>query len=259
MPLANIEQAFIQSLVQPPENDDHFLSQLSLVGNLTPAKQLTIYRSNINGAHQKVLGEIYPACLNILGEDYFNQLCHQYRLQHPSIKPDLNQYGGLFSEFLHRQIRKKEELVDFNYLPDLAVLEWHWHASYFTENDSDFNFEDLQQLPVEQQQQLCFQLSEAFSLHRSIYPVIEIWQANRGTPESQQNFSMPEKEIYYTIYRTDYAATIKSLSKIQFSILTAIAKLQNLQQLNQTFGLDFQQQLVYLIQQGWITGFFVKE
>jgi len=258
MPLANIEQGFIESLLQPQNNDEQFLSQLSVSGSLSPEKQLSIYRSNLNGAHQKVLGEIYPACLNILGENYFHQLCRQYRFQYPSLHPDLNKYGGRFSEFLHYQVQLHDELKEFNYLPDLATFEWHWHTSHFTENDTPFNFEDLQQVPLDQQPKIIFQLSKSLSLHLSVFPILEIWQANRGTPETGQEFVLPETANYYTIYRSGYKTDFKSLNKTQHAALTAIAGKDMLQQLSHAFADDFQAYLVEFIQHGWITGFTLQ-
>ena len=258
MPLANIEQGFIESLLQPQNNDEPFLSQLSVSGNLSPEKQLSIYRSNLNGAHQKVLGEIYPACLNILGESYFHQLCHQYRFQYPSRHPDLNYYGASFSEFLQQQVQQQEELQEFDYLPDLATLEWHWHACHFTENDAPFSFEALQQLSLDQQQRIVFQLSKSLSLHRSTFPVLEIWQANKGVPEIQQEFTLPETENFYTIYRVDYKADFKVLNNSQYVALTAITDQYTLKQHGQAFTDDFQQYLLDFIQHGWITGFTLQ-
>lgn len=84
MPLAKTEYAFMDYLIQSQNNETDFLSELCTVGVLTKEKQLEIYRSNINGAHEKVLGQVYPACKNILGEDYFNQLCGLYRIENPS-------------------------------------------------------------------------------------------------------------------------------------------------------------------------------
>ena len=102
MPLANIEKSFVGSLLQPQENDTVFLSELLPINSISKEMQLSIYRSNINGAHQKVLGQVYPAILNILGEVYFNQLCRVYRLEYPSMDADLNNYGEKFSLFIKK-------------------------------------------------------------------------------------------------------------------------------------------------------------
>ena len=51
MSLANIEQSFVSSLLQPQVNDADFLSELLPLHSISKEMQLSIYRSNVNGAH----------------------------------------------------------------------------------------------------------------------------------------------------------------------------------------------------------------
>lgn len=180
MPLANIEKSFVNNLLQPQKDDVRFLSELLPLHSISKEMQISIYRSNVNGAHQKVLSQIYPACFNILGEDYFNQMCRSYRFKYPSIDADLNKYGKCFPMFMQAQINACQELEELEYLSELAYLEWHWHESYFADNDEPFSLKDFELIGSGVQDKIFFRISNSFSLHSTIYPLLDIWNANKS-------------------------------------------------------------------------------
>ena len=265
MPLANIEKTFMQNLLKPQANDADFLSALLPVGRLSKEKQLSIYRDNINGAHQKVLGQIYPACLNILGEDYFNQLCRVYRFEYPSINADLNEYGQYFSVFINEQIKIHPELSEFEYLIELAWFEWNWHASYYAKDDNRFSFEKLALVSEKDQNKLIFILSDSLSLHASLYPLLDIWRANTNNIEENQVFMLTESKTYFCISRVNFSPEVEMLNHYQHELLSAISQETTLAQLSElsvesnagnTSG--FQNELMHFIQKGWVTDFSVK-
>jgi len=261
MPLANIEKFFVANLLQPEGNETEFLSALLPVGSLSEKKQLSIYRSNINGACQKVLGQVYPACKNILGEDYFNQLCRTYRFEHPSIDPDLNNYGALFSAFIKEQVEVQDELSDFEYLSELACLEWRWHASYYVKNDEPFSFEKFALVDVDEQNKLFFKLSCSFSLYSTLYPLLEIWAANKSNVDEKQEFSMLNQEGCFCISRVGFTPEIGLLDKQEYRLLKSISNgmsLTQLIELNEEHIDGFQCQIVRFIEKGWISGFLLS-
>lgn len=260
MPLANIEKTFVGSLLQPQENDTAFLSELLPLNSINKEMQLSIYRSNINGAHQKVLGQVYPAILNILGEDYFNQLCRLYRLEYPSVDADLNHYGEKFSLFIKEQIERHKELIGLEYLADLAWLEWNWHASYYAKNDKAFSFEKLALIDPELQDKIYFRISNAFSLHSTIYPLLDIWNANKSLIKDIQEFQMPDTEIYFCISRRKFTPIVDLLDHGQYILLKTISDGLPLVQLTDLDNVcNFENKLMRFIQQGWVTEFIVQD
>lgn len=260
MPLANIEKTFVGSLLQPQENDTVFLSELLPLNSISKEMQLSIYRSNINGAHQKVLGQVYPAILNILGEDYFNQLCRVYRFEYPSMDSDLNNYGEKFSLFIEEQIEQHQELTGLEYLADLAWLEWNWHASYYAKNDKPFSFEKLALIDPDLQDKIYFRISNAFSLHSTIYPLLDIWNANKGLVKDIQEFQMPDAEVYFCISRKEFTPIVNLLDYGQYILLKSISDCVSLVQLAELENVyDFENKLMRFIQQGWVTGFIVQD
>ncbi len=260
MPLANIERLFVAHLLQPQSDDGEFINKLGPLKTLTVEKQLEIYRSNINGAHQKVLGQIYPACLNILGNDYFNHISQDYRFQYPSVNPDLNVYGESFPLFLQKKITLHTELSDYDYLAELALLEWHWHASYYAKNDTVFDFYKLAAVNPDEQDKLCFILSDSFFLHRTWFPLLELWQANQNANDGKQEFVMPDSENYFCLSRFNLQPDMTRITQYQFELLNAITENFSLSALIDINGdtddaEGFQQQLIYFIEKGWVIGF----
>ena len=252
MSLLNIQYSFMAHLAESKQIGDEFISELSSIGRLSAEKQLSIYRHNVSGAHQKVLAQVYPACFNILGEDYFNQLCFSYRFEQPSTNPDLNFYGKEFPSFIARQLEINNELEGFEYLVDLTVLEWHWHTSYFAKDDSVFDFEKLALVSSENQESICFTLSHSFSLHLTEYPLFEIWSANKDNIDEKQEFAMPDSENYFCISRVDFSPMFEPLNYKQYKLLHLISCGVSLVQLSE---LDIQNELMNFIAKGWVTGF----
>ncbi len=260
MSLANIEKRFVGRLLKSQGNDAGFLSELLPLHSISKEKQLSIYRSNVNGSHQKVLGQVYPACLNVLGEDYFNQLCRVYRFEHPSTDADLNNYGEYFSLFLNEQLELHQELIGLEYLADLACLEWHWHASYYAKDDETFSFEKLALVEADVQDKIYFRVSDSFSLHSSIYPLLEIWNANKNLVENIQEFHMPESESYFCISRKEFSPVVDLLDYEQYILLKSLSDGMSLVQLTELDSVyDFENKLMSFIQQGWITGFYLQD
>ena len=259
MPLESLQHEFTSALLQPEKDVSGFLGLLQSTHSLSVEKQLSIYRSNINGAHEKVLAQVYPACLNILGEMYFNQLCLLYRVTYPSKQPDLNQYGENFPRFIHEQQKKYTELLEFEYLPDLVNLEWHWHNSYFSENDDDFDFPKLMQVNENQYYRLVFCLSLSLSIHRTHYPIYEIWQANTHDADVHQIFSLPENDDHYCIFRSDYMPVIEKISATEYAIMDSILNNTTLDDLVSIYQDELQCHLNTFIQKKWITGFVFRD
>lgn len=255
MQLAKIEKDFMSCLLKPDQDSSSFLSQLLPLKFIDAEKQLFIYLSNVNGAHQKVLGQVYPACFNILGADYFNQLCRIYRLEYPSVDADLNVYGEYFSCFIEKQIEDNVELNGFEYLTDLTKLEWSWHFCYFSKGDEDFSFAKLESVKEAEQGNLVFKLSGSISLHSTLYPVLDIWHANKSNVEEQQGFMLPESDIYFCILQVEHKPELVVLDEKQYKLLSYISKGLSLNEINTYMQDDFQQELMAFIQSKWVVGF----
>lgn len=259
MPLANIEKKFMGHLLHQQSSEPSFLAELLPLNNISREKQLSIYQDNVNGAYQKALSQIYPACMNVLGEEYFNQLCRVYFIKYPSIDADLNVYGEHFSTFMLEQIEQHNELNGLGYLAELADLEWHWHASYYVNNDPVFSFDKLSLVEENEQEKIVFSLSNSFSLHATLYPLLDIWNANKDIVTDNQEFKMPGNLSYFCINRVNYTAKLEVINEEEYILLNNIIDglpLANISSLD--IEIDIQKSIMSFIQKGWITQFEIK-
>ena len=63
--------------------------------------RVDFYRQLMSANFQRVLSHLFPAVQTTLSDpSRWTQLCGEYRLEHPSIHWDLNQFGASFSTFL---------------------------------------------------------------------------------------------------------------------------------------------------------------
>lgn len=255
MQLAKIEKEFMDCLLKPDKDSSLFLLKLLPLKFIDAERQLFIYRSNVNGAHQKVLAQIYPTCFNILGEEYFNQLCRMYRLEYPSIDADLNVYGEHFPCFIEKHIENNVELNGFEYLTDLVKLEWSWHVCYFAKDDEEFSFSKLESVKKTEQGRLVFKLSESISLHSTLYPVLDIWRANKSNIEEQQDFTLPESDIYFCIMQSEHKPELVVLDEKQYKLMSCISEGLSLNEINTCMQDGFQEELMVFIQSEWVVGF----
>ncbi|MCK4707921.1 MAG: putative DNA-binding domain-containing protein, partial [Gammaproteobacteria bacterium] len=224
---------------------------------LTPDNQQDIYLKNINGSHQSSLAKIYPACFNILGQDYFNQVCRHYRKKHPSRHPDFNQYGRQFSVYLQDLVNSNNELESLFYIAELAHHEWHWHQSFFFNNTDPFNHDAFKLLSSQEYERLIFDLSPSIYFNKSELPIIEIWNANRYIADAEQEFSMPDETVYYCIHRTQLLPELIQISKKDYDLFLALKKNKDFN----SIAASFQHSccpIPEFIKNNWVTGFHLK-
>lgn len=253
-----LQQEFIKCIMQD-QQDVRFFSQQIMPARISTDMQHGIYRRNFCGAVQKTLKQIYPACHCILGNDYFETLCRLYSKQHPPIHYDLNQYGEFFSTLLADQVRTNLLLKGYEYLANLATLEWHWHASYFAADDGMFDFEYFSCLAEENHSNVQFTLSHSLSFHQSTYPVTAIWSDNRAGSKIQTKYSLPDKSVYYCIHRQYLHSHLESIYSSTWLCLNAIQNKMNLETLSLSDQFNIRIILPGLIQSGWITGFTLRD
>jgi len=109
------------------------------------------------------------------------------------------------------------------------------------------------------QDKIYFRMSNAFSLHSTIYPLLDIWNANKGLVKDTQEFQLPDSEIYFCVSRKELSPTVSFLDYGQYILLKLISdgtSLVKLAELGNEYG--FESKLMSFIQQGWIAGFIVK-
>ena len=128
--LAKTQEYFAANLDPIADKEQQQIFQTLLCENpsLSAVQRIEIYRNNSIAARMNALRDIYPVCKVIVGEKCFNSLARHFVLANPSLQSDLNTYGETFFEELHQTLTLPG-FEEFEYLPDLARLEWFLASS----------------------------------------------------------------------------------------------------------------------------------
>ncbi len=184
-------------------------------------QRIAVYKTNARSLHISVLKDAFPICRKILGDNYFVQISKVYFKSNPSISFDLNQYGETFSEFLDELIISRPELADYQYLGDLARLEWKIQSAYFSKEDIELDLNKLEKLCRDSSDSMRFHLQPSVSIISAEYPVLKIWTAHQDNKMSgQQNFQCEQEKI--CVYRKGVEIKAESIDTQTYCLLTAI-------------------------------------
>lgn len=141
-----------------------------------PTKRFNVYRNNVASSLIDALASTYPAIERLVGTEYFRAFASAFIDEHPPRSPVLLEYGGDFAEF----IEDFPPLADYPYLPDVARLEWAWLRSYHAADAEVLTPEQLSALPANRLSDAVFTVHPAAALIQSDYPVLSLFEINRG-------------------------------------------------------------------------------
>jgi len=222
-------------------------------GALSAADRFFIYRNNITGARVRALGAIYPVCKEIVGEDCFQGMARSFAWQTPDRSEDLNVYGEAFAAFLAEQVRTQEAFSALPYLPELARLEWYWHAAYYAPDDVPFPATGLETLTPDDIERISFPLNASLSLMETGFPVFEIWHRHREKENVSSVDALGETE-YLCIYREGYESRIERIDRARYALLGACGEGLCLARLAELAGVreSLSTLLPEMIARGWV-------
>ena len=226
---------------------------LARSGTLGEADRFLIYRSNITGARVRALGAIYPVCTEIVGEDCFHGLARTFAWQAPDRSEDLNVYGEAFAAFLADLVHRQDAFSELPYLPDLARLEWYWHAAYYAPDDVPFATSIPATLLQVDSARITFPLSASVGLMETGFPVFDIWRRHRAKDEVSSIEALREPDCL-CIYREGYEPRIERIDGACYALLDACGRDLSLAQLAGCDGIaeGLPTLLPEMIARGWI-------
>lgn len=259
MMLETVQDRLTDAIATPGDEPAHRDAARLIHDNsrIPPELALAIYANNVTGAEAKALAAAYPACLRILGETCFNGLARRFVAQTPSTTPDLNLYGEHFGDLLETWTRSDPQLADYNYLGDLARLEWLCHTAYYATDDPPFDFSALSQSDGNRQQDICFHLGHSIGLMQSDYPIMSIRELNLSNNPAQA-VAGDGQTSYLVVSRPAFQATVTQVDALTYRLLVACQAghtLGNIIETDEALAESIQTRLPRLIEQGWITGF----
>ncbi len=151
-------------------------------GAFEPAARVSIYRNNLREGFRKALALEFPVIEQLVGAEYFQQLALAYLRAHPSRSGNLHGVGARFAGFVSDRFRG----TSFDYLPDVAALEWALQEVAVAADCAPLDARELQDTPAEAYAQLEIGLHPGCRLLASAYPIVRIWSSNQpgAAPES---------------------------------------------------------------------------
>lgn len=237
-----------------PDNSYEGLAFRSIIDanpRITGQLAADIYRNNSIGARMRALAEIYPVVEKILGEQCFAGMAHEFVTASPSTEPDLNSYGENFPSFLCTVVTQQKAFIELPYLPDLATLEWYFHAAYYAMDDLLFTSISSSEIDTS------VILAQSHSLYcfSTAYPVCAIWQGHQDNEEAKEVTAINGNE-YILISRQQGHPMVEKITKEDCEIIHLAEEKKQLESVVEMAvhrGLDIQNRLPVMIEQGWLT------
>lgn len=219
---------------------------------MTSAEHLLIYRRAILGTLVRAMGQIYPVCGRLTGQQFFDAMARVYARQTPSRCADLAHFGADFCDF----IANFEPAEELPYLPDVARLEWHWHRAFHAAAGTRFDFAELSKAAAVDMGRIVFRLPASATLIASDYPVHRIWQVNQAEWDGDQHVDLDQGGVRLIVWRQDHDMRIDEVDEPSWPLLNAIAEGMSLSEISALAWADeLDSVLPNCVQQGWIGGF----
>ena len=252
MNLAELQARMLEAVTRAEDADSELHSLIPQARGLGPEARLDAYRANIKGAHLDALDTAYPVTREVLGPRYWRQFLVQEIPEFGSPSPDLHEYGDFLPELLSQAQKKRRELADFDYLGELAQLEWHVHLAQFKSPDPEFDWTAFQALEPDRQMQARFTLSHALHLMQFSRPVDALWHSHQ---ENGRVFP-PQSPVTCCVHREkSFDVAVTRLSDSERELLEAFGEGRCLEALPADDSKAAVQTLFDWIQRGWISGF----
>lgn len=217
---------------------------------------VSIYKNNVKQSLVSALFKTYPICVEILGEEYFRKTAKQYVAGHPMVSQSLNDYGDSFAVFLQEKINNKV-INGFEYIADLALLEFNLHQSYYASDSmTGFSIDMLKNLSDIECEEIVLLLNNDVFILESIFPLYEIWLRYKEKKECVV-IKKPLNKYYFCIYRSNYQAVVETIDKSDYYLLKAIEEKLKLKYIIEIgFSLE---KLPEFVKNGWMLNYEVNQ
>lgn len=181
--LAKLQHTFQNSVLNP--NNLESITWVSASGRADPETQLSIYSYAYAARLKEVLANDFPALLNAIGEDHFNQLANDYITAHPSHYFSLRDFGSQLPPFIAGLIQKGQKWKNLSWAYELAVFEWTLGLAFNAADANCVTEQDITNIPPDSWPELTFTLHP--SIHRLDFEwnIPEMWQALTNDPPTE--------------------------------------------------------------------------
>lgn len=184
------------------------------------AQGLAVYQRSLSANAKRALEISFPTVKQLLGNEFFSQLCVNFLHAHPLTTGDWGDWGCE----LPRWLACSRELADYPYLDDCAQLDWLCHQSERAGNIAT----DLNSLPLLAENdiyQVTIKLCSGVFILTSQYPVVDIWNAHQGAEKSTRLFAQAAQSITNKepqsalVWRPEWKPKVKKITASEFLFL----------------------------------------
>ena len=214
--LADIQERFIEALragsAGPPPD---------VIGSdgERPERRFSVYRNNVHVSLVEVLVSAFPAVERLVGEEFFRAMARAYVGRELPRTPVLIHYGDTFPDF----IDTFGPAQSLPYLSDVARLEWAWLRAYHAADARPIDPQALASVDPDRVDALVFSLHPSLQVLRSEWPVLSIWQTNRGD-EEVRSVDLHGGGQDIVVIRPDLEVEVRGLPAGGYRFLTALSE-----------------------------------
>lgn len=181
--------------------------------------RLAFYRGNLTAIWKQTLANAYPVLLQLVGDEFFEQLARAYGRAHPSQSGNLNFFGANFSQF----VANNEHCADYPYFADVIALEWLVHQTYYAKDVEPVSLVSVLTQVGEQLSESKLQWSSTAHLFQSPWDAVSIWLAHQPGADDSIEINL-EQPSFGIVTRPDWRVQLTPLTQAEFIALQALAE-----------------------------------
>ncbi|MCB9990748.1 MAG: putative DNA-binding domain-containing protein [Rhodospirillales bacterium] len=219
MKLHDIQQGFKDTILDPETaeaENEAFRNIFKSDTGISLENRFKVYRNNVIRSLTDVVLAALPMTKKLAGEKFLEQAVRAYVTQNLPDKADLTLYGITFPAF----IATYEPARSLPYIADLTRLEWAWEAAYYAADDQALDPDELAAIDEDSLPDLRFTPRSSFALIDSDYPLDEIVDFCRNTPDGK--FTLHDRGCKLMVLRPYLKVQIHKLDDHEFTLLSAL-------------------------------------
>ncbi len=248
--LIELQRQFLRAIVA---GDEAAILPKIQGGRIGAAERLRIYRNNSYEGFRLSLASAFPVVERLVGQGCFRGLALDYFHSFPSQSGDLGTYGQHFAESL----RRRYERSSFDYLTDVARLEWAYQEVMMEADAETLCARDLASVTPEQFERLRLHLHPAVRFVASRYPVLGIWLANRDDAQDCPAMNVHSGGESVLLHRTFSSVELQILDPAELLMLQACTAGRSLAEaFEQAAAVDPNLDLQRVLARGFTFGIF---
>lgn len=185
------------------------------------SQRFDVYRNNVTTSLIRAIEDSFPVIAQLVGEDFFMAMAHEYIRQQQPKSPQLTFYGNDFPAF----IATFPPAASLPFLFDVARLEMAYLHSYHASDAKPIELSQLQ-CWLNQPEQLAasiWQLAPSVSYLQFTYAAVDIWQAHQQeTPDlSALDWQQPQQTL---IVRPSWQPMLVTIDAADYAFIAALGE-----------------------------------